>query len=34
MNPPYWPVELREGDVLLRPIRMRDQRAWREVNRR
>ncbi|MGW9601702.1 hypothetical protein ACWHAP_20130, partial [Streptomyces albidoflavus] len=21
LNPPYWPVELREGDVLLRPIR-------------
>ncbi|MFD8074306.1 GNAT family N-acetyltransferase [Streptomyces sp. NBC_00510] len=29
-----WPAELADGDVLLRPIRMRDQRAWREVNRR
>jgi [ribosomal protein S5]-alanine N-acetyltransferase len=27
-------VELAEGDVLLRPIRMRDQRSWREVNQR
>lgn len=23
-----------DGDITLRPIRMRDQRAWREVNRR
>ncbi|MEE1929488.1 GNAT family protein [Streptomyces sp. TRM 70351] len=29
-----WPVELADGDVTLRPIRMRDQRAWREVNQR
>ncbi|MBH1935353.1 GNAT family N-acetyltransferase [Streptomyces sp. AV19] len=29
-----WPVALADGDVVLRPIRMRDQRAWREVNRR
>ncbi|MFI0895938.1 GNAT family N-acetyltransferase [Streptomyces sp. NPDC020983] len=29
-----WPTELADGDVTLRPIRMRDQRAWREVNRR
>ncbi|MGW0337759.1 carboxymuconolactone decarboxylase family protein, partial [Streptomyces sp. NPDC003011] len=27
---PAW----RDGDVVLRPIKMRDQRAWREVNRR
>jgi [ribosomal protein S5]-alanine N-acetyltransferase len=27
-------VELAEGDVALRPIRMRDHRAWREVNQR
>jgi len=31
---PGWPVELRDGDVALRPIRVRDQRAWREVNQR
>ncbi|MFJ1703420.1 GNAT family N-acetyltransferase [Kitasatospora sp. NPDC088346] len=29
-----WPVELREGDITLRPIRVRDQRAWQEVSRR
>ncbi|MBD3933319.1 GNAT family N-acetyltransferase [Streptomyces chumphonensis] len=29
-----WPVELADGDLALRPIRMRDQRAWREVNQR
>ncbi|MCZ2527002.1 GNAT family N-acetyltransferase [Streptomyces sp. HB2AG] len=29
-----WPVELTEGDVTLRPLRMRDQHAWREVNLR
>ncbi|MFD7920749.1 GNAT family N-acetyltransferase [Streptomyces sp. NPDC059740] len=33
MNAP-WPVVLRDGDTALRPIRLRDQRAWREVNRR
>jgi ribosomal-protein-alanine N-acetyltransferase len=27
-------VELTEGDITLRPIRVRDQRAWREVNQR
>jgi ribosomal-protein-alanine N-acetyltransferase len=27
-------VELEHGDVRLRPMRMRDQAAWREVNRR
>ena len=26
-----WPVELREGEVLLRPLRLRDGRAWRQV---
>nr|WP_095873470.1 GNAT family protein [Streptomyces sp. TLI_235] len=29
-----WPVELTEGEVTLRPIRVRDQRAWQEVSRR
>ncbi|MFG2824353.1 GNAT family N-acetyltransferase [Kitasatospora sp. NPDC048365] len=29
-----WPVDLREGDVELRPIRARDQRSWQEVSRR
>ncbi|WP_088283557.1 GNAT family N-acetyltransferase [Kineosporia sp. A_224] len=26
-----WPVRLREGDVLLRPLRVRDSRRWRAV---
>lgn len=30
----HWPVELADGPVGLRPIRQRDQRAWREVNQR
>ncbi|GAA1912895.1 GNAT family protein [Streptomyces sodiiphilus] len=34
MSAYHWPVELEHGDVLLRPIRMRDQRPWREINRR
>ena len=34
LNSPSWPVELTDGDVVLRPIKLRDQRAWREVNRR
>ncbi|CAM5577609.1 hypothetical protein STENM327S_06671 [Streptomyces tendae] len=34
LNSPSWPVELRDGDIVLRPIRLRDQRTWREVNRR
>ncbi|MBW1603925.1 GNAT family N-acetyltransferase [Streptomyces sp. JJ66] len=29
-----WPVELADGDVALRPIKLRDHRAWREVNQR
>ncbi|MER5641808.1 GNAT family protein [Kitasatospora sp. NPDC002227] len=29
-----WQVELREGDIALRPIRARDQRDWQEVSRR
>ncbi|MBP0460496.1 GNAT family N-acetyltransferase [Streptomyces montanisoli] len=33
MNP-AWPVVLVDGDIALRPIRLRDQRAWRDVNRR
>ncbi|MFE0459966.1 GNAT family N-acetyltransferase [Kitasatospora sp. NPDC058965] len=27
-------MELRDGEVLLRPIRMRDQKAWQETSRR
>ncbi|PYC82675.1 GNAT family N-acetyltransferase [Streptomyces tateyamensis] len=27
-------MELRDGEVLLRPIRMRDQKAWQEASRR
>lgn len=34
LNSPSWPVELVDGDVVLRPIKVRDQRVWREVNRR
>ncbi|MFD5552410.1 GNAT family N-acetyltransferase [Streptomyces sp. NPDC127068] len=34
MNSSAWPVQLGDGDVVLRPIKLRDQRAWREVNRR
>lgn len=26
-----WPVELREGNVVLRPLRLRDGRTWRQV---
>ncbi|MGY1456655.1 GNAT family N-acetyltransferase [Streptomyces sp. SS8] len=33
MNAP-WPVELTDGDITLRPIRLRDHRVWREVNQR
>ncbi|MBW8087126.1 GNAT family N-acetyltransferase [Streptomyces hygroscopicus subsp. hygroscopicus] len=33
MNAP-WPVVLADGDTVLRPIKLRDQRAWREVNQR
>ncbi|MFD8478859.1 GNAT family N-acetyltransferase [Kitasatospora sp. NPDC059673] len=29
-----WPVELAEGDIVLRPIRRRDQAEWQEVSRR
>ncbi|CAM5233949.1 hypothetical protein SBADM41S_11318 [Streptomyces badius] len=29
-----WPVTLTDGEIVLRPIKMRDQRVWREVNRR
>lgn len=29
-----WPVTLREGDVVLRPLRRRDQRAWLEARAR
>ncbi|WEH43688.1 GNAT family protein [Streptomyces sp. AM 2-1-1] len=34
MNAPLWPVLLKDGEVTLRPIRLRDQNVWREVNRR
>ncbi|WP_434600419.1 GNAT family N-acetyltransferase [Streptomyces sp. A5-4] len=34
MNGSPWPVDLADGDVVLRPIRLRDQRNWRDVNRR
>lgn len=27
----YWPVRLRHGDVLLRPLRRRDRKAWDEI---
>lgn len=30
----HWPVELADGDIGLKPIRQRDHRAWREINRR
>ncbi|MGW7349701.1 GNAT family N-acetyltransferase [Streptomyces sp. NPDC054784] len=33
MNAP-WPVVLADGPTALRPIRLRDHRAWREVNQR
>ncbi|MFR9673533.1 GNAT family N-acetyltransferase [Streptomyces sp. TR06-5] len=29
-----WPVELADGHTVLRPIRLRDHRAWREINQR
>jgi len=29
-----WPVVLRDGDVVLRPLRLRDAREWREVRAR
>ncbi|MFE5731977.1 GNAT family N-acetyltransferase [Streptomyces sp. NPDC056528] len=31
---PSWPAVLVDGEVVLRPIRMRDHAVWREVNRR
>ena len=30
----HWPVSLRHGEVLLAPMRYRDQAAWEEVRRR
>ncbi|MCP9975462.1 GNAT family N-acetyltransferase [Streptomyces somaliensis] len=33
MNP-AWPATLTDGDVVLRPIRVRDHKEWREVNAR
>ncbi|MCZ7414765.1 MULTISPECIES: GNAT family N-acetyltransferase [unclassified Streptomyces] len=29
-----WPVVLADGDIALRPIKVRDQRAWRDINQR
>lgn len=29
-----WPVELVDGEIALRPVRLRDHKAWREVNQR
>ena len=29
-----WPAQLRDGDVLLRPLRRRDERAWMELRTR
>ncbi|WP_052849686.1 GNAT family N-acetyltransferase [Streptomyces avicenniae] len=34
MSAHFWPTQLTEGPVGLRPIRLRDQGAWREVNQR
>jgi ribosomal-protein-alanine N-acetyltransferase len=34
MRPPGWPAELRDGDVRLRPLRMRDVSAWMDSRRR
>jgi ribosomal-protein-alanine N-acetyltransferase len=34
MPAPGWPVELRDGEVLLRPLRMRDASAWTDARRR
>src|SRR4029453_7170862 len=33
VNAPGWPVELRDGSVLLRPYRRSDGRAWAAVRR-
>ena len=32
--PGFWPVTLTEGQLVLRPLRLRDRRAWREVRKR
>ena len=32
--PGFWPVTLTEGPLVLRPLRLRDRRAWREVRNR
>jgi len=34
MIPGYWPVELTDGDLILRPLRFSDRAAWREIRRR
>lgn len=34
MSPVGWPVELEEGDVRIRPLRLRDGSAWAELRRR
>ena len=32
--PGFWPVSLAQGPLVLRPLRARDRRAWREVRNR
>jgi ribosomal-protein-alanine N-acetyltransferase len=32
--PGFWPVTLTEGGLVLRPLRLSDRRAWREVRKR
>jgi ribosomal-protein-alanine N-acetyltransferase len=34
MSAPGWPAVLRDGEVLLRPLRMRDASAWMDSRRR
>jgi ribosomal-protein-alanine N-acetyltransferase len=34
VNAPGWPAVLRDGDITLRPLRMRDASAWIESRRR
>lgn len=34
MAAPYWPATLKHGDITLRPLRVSDVRAWKEVRRR
>ncbi len=32
--PGFWPVTLTDGQLVLRPLRLSDRRAWREVRKR